>query len=605
VAISDTALTSVISVNPGTSSASYTAWVTPVETPSPSLAATVPPLPATEDVAWEWAPQFDHPDPDAVITLTAPLLPAWLTISGNVLTGTPLQAHAGTGTIRLRATDAAGKFVERNFTVAVMEVNDLPAGFDTNVSVDEDAPPVTVDLTPLFSDEETADGSLGFQIAGYNGDTVTPVVTGSTLQLQFPANANGSASVVVRATDAGGLTADSVVSVAVSPVNDVPAGSLDPVAMDEDAAPLVIDLGAAFSDVESPDAELTWSILSQAPAGIAAAGISGASLTIAPLPDANGDFTVVVRCADSEGLSIEVPLAVTLRAVNDPPAFPAALPDVNAGPAAPDATIDLSPLLRDPDSGDTRTWRVAAVSNPDIFDQLIVDAAGRLGIRYAPYRSGDADVTVEVTDAAGASGRLTFRVTLPELPAPEITVSSALTLNRQTGLWEHRITLRNDAVRAIGGFEVTVTNLPAGACLYNASECSAAAQLAGYYAPVAPGESVTMVLEYYNPSRAPLDPRLSVSTALPQTPPPPDSGGLAIDRIIAINGGLLLEFTAIPGHLYVVQYSDDNILWRDAQVRIRAAGNRVQWLDQGPPRTMTPPLQGGQRFYRVREVTGP
>ena len=83
---------------------------------------------------------------------------------------------------------------------------------------------------------------------------------------------------------------------------------------------------------------------------------------------------------------------------------------------------------------------------------------------------------------------------------------------------------------------------------------------------------------------------------------PAGSGGLSIDRLMVVSGGILLEFTAIPGHLYVVQYSDDNLLWMDSQVRIRAAGNRVQWIDQGAPRTGSSPFSTSHRFYRVKEV---
>ena len=69
-----------------------------------------------------------------------------------------------------------------------------------------------------------------------------------------------------------------------------------------------------------------------------------------------------------------------------------------------------------------------------------------------------------------------------------------------------------------------------------------------------------------------------------------------------LDGGLLIEFTAAPGSLYEVQYSDDNADWKVSPTRIRAAGNRVQWIDRGPPRTDSPPTDKTSRFYRVREI---
>lgn len=510
VALTDTSLNAATTINPNLSSSSYTAWFPQVPVPAPSLANTPGPPPATEDVLWQWAPAFEHPDPDAVVTYTLPMRPPWLNVSGNILSGTPLNVHAGPNTVRIRATDGSGNAVDREFIIQVAAVNDTPVALDHSVAVDEDAAPVVIDLTALFSDEETSPAALAWQILTSSGAAVVPALQDGDLRLTFPANASGDASVTVRATDAGGLTADSLIS-------------------------------------------------------------------------------------------------ITVRPVNDPPAFPAVFPDINAGAAAADASVDLRALMTDPDAGDTHTWRLVSVSNADIFSSLAVDADGRLVIRYAPYRSGSADVTVEVKDAAGTAATLAFKIVLPELPAPVVATSSnlSLTLNRQTGLWEQRITLRNDAARALGGFEVKISNLPAGVILYNGSGEVSAVHTAGYYSPIAPGESVTMVLEYHNPARGAFDPDIQIVTALPQTPPPAGSGGLAIDRVATVPGGLLLEFTAIPGHLYIVQYSDDGITWWDSRVRIRAAGNRVQWLDQGPPRTSSPPSSTPQRFYRVKEVPDP
>jgi len=66
---------------------------------------------------------------------------------------------------------------------------------------------------------------------------------------------------------------------------------------------------------------------------------------------------------------------------------------------------------------------------------------------------------------------------------------------------------------------------------------------------------------------------------------------------------MLLEFTSQPGHFYAVEYSSDGTAWRSSTLRIRAAGNRVQWTDRGPPQTDSPPPADPSRWYRVREIT--
>jgi hypothetical protein len=70
-------------------------------------------------------------------------------------------------------------------------------------------------------------------------------------------------------------------------------------------------------------------------------------------------------------------------------------------------------------------------------------------------------------------------------------------------------------------------------------------------------------------------------------------------------GSVMIEFTTTPGALYEIHYSDDAADWKLSPVRVRAAGNRVQWIDSGPPRTATPPSGEPCRFYRVRELPQP
>ena len=248
-------------------------------------------------------------------------------------------------------------------------------------------------------------------------------------------------------------------------------------------------------------------------------------------------------------------------------------------------------------------WLFVSGGDPGIFSSLTVDDRGRLTVQYTPYVSGSAEITVEVTDAAAGAGRLIIRAVLPDLPGPSLT-SSPMTLNRQTGLWEQRITVRNTAQRAIGGFELRVAGLPAEVNLYNASGSEGSTAIAGYYRPILPDASVTLVLEYYSRTRtANFVPQLTALPALPREPAIAMPGALSVSVIRRLDsGGTLIEFSSEPGRTYVVQYSDDAHSWFSIATRIRAAGTRVQWIDRGPPSTDQPPPATGSRFYRVQQT---
>lgn len=61
----------------------------------------------------------------------------------------------------------------------------------------------------------------------------------------------------------------------------------------------------------------------------------------------------------------------------------------------------------------------------------------------------------------------------------------------------------------------------------------------------------------------------------------------------------LLEFTSEAGRSYYVQYSTDLTHWKTVQPAITGNGARIQWVDNGPPKTASPPGATPMRFYRV------
>jgi len=196
--------------------------------------------------------------------------------------------------------------------------------------------------------------------------------------------------------------------------------------------------------------------------------------------------------------------------------------------------------------------------------------------------------------------------TIPAHAAPRLEVADSILLNRQTGLYEHTITVMNAAAREIAGFDLTITGLPEGVCVNNASDCTVDTATVHHHQVLAAGASTTLVLEYYAPVRGTvLAPQVTASLVTePDTDPSALPDGVAVDRCIAqADGSLLIEFTTTPGTLYDIYYSEDGETWKRSPTRIRAAGNRVQWIDRGPPRTDTAPSGEPCRFYQVQAIS--
>ncbi|MGB6223568.1 PQQ-binding-like beta-propeller repeat protein [Haloferula sp.] len=297
---------------------------------------------------------------------------------------------------------------------------------------------------------------------------------------------------------------------------------------------------------------------------------------------------------------------VSTHFANLAPEFSKDTPDMIATPpSANDLLISLSEVAEESDPSDTLTWSIVSISRPEIFRGIEIGAdTGDLSIIYNPWQSGSSEVVVSMTDSAGNASETSITFTVPALPLPELQLAATLQLNRQTGLYEHTITITNPAAREIAGFDLTITGLPEGVCVNNASDCEGDIWQIEHRQPLAAGASVTLILEYFTPVRGTvLDPQIGVTLVTePESDPAAGDAGLAVDRCVLLDDGLLIEFNSQPGALYEIQYSNNATDWKVSPVRIRAAGNRVQWIDRGPPRTDAPPSDKSSRFYRVREL---
>ena len=185
-----------------------------------------------------------------------------------------------------RATDTSGAFVDTTFTVTVNPVNDTPTTSGlANVTVD-DAPDTVVNLFAAFADVEDADPALVYTVVGNTNAALftSTAVNGAagTLTLDYAPNAFGTADLTVRATDTSGAFVDTTFTVTVNPVNDTPTTSgLANVTVNEDAPDTVVNLFAAFADVEDADPALVYTVVGNTNAALfTSTAVNGAAGTL-------------------------------------------------------------------------------------------------------------------------------------------------------------------------------------------------------------------------------------------------------------------------------------------------------------------------------------
>jgi hypothetical protein len=181
-----------------------------------------------------------------------------------------------------------------------------------------------------------------------------------------------------------------------------------------------------------------------------------------------------------------------------------------------------------------------------------------------------------------------------------VAAVSPITLNPQTGLFEQTVRLSNSSPNTVTAARLLIGALPADVTVYNASGSTNGTPFVKYNQSLAPLAAVDLLVEYYRANRQAIpQPSFLVqeTTVVPVT-----AAGTAIpiDRFVKMpDGRFLVEFTSTPGRTYAVQYSINMSTWKTADPTITAPANRVQWYDDGPPKTDSKPISTATRFYRV------
>ena len=186
-----------------------------------------------------------------------------------------------------------------------------------------------------------------------------------------------------------------------------------------------------------------------------------------------------------------------------------------------------------------------------------------------------------------------------------VSLVSTQKYNPQNGLVEQAILVSNVGTNDVPAVRVVGTGLTNR--LFNASGTNSGSPYVVYAAALPVNQSVKLLLQFLVTAYFPLTNTQLQAFGVPPpdlTPPAIASAStnLNISRLVPLaNGNVLIEFPVVTNRAYTVVYSD-NASFSNAAVAppsIVAVGNRMQWIDYGPPTTTNPPASSPVRFYRV------
>jgi VCBS repeat-containing protein len=327
--------------------------------------------------------------------------------SNGTYTYTPDANFNGTDSFTIVVSDGNGGTTEQVVSVTVTPFNDAPtAPVAGSVTTAEDTATAETAIGATDLDGDTLFYSVKPGGGAANGSVSFNQANGTYTYTPF-ANFNGSDSFTIVISDGTGGTAEQVVSVTVTPVNDAPtAPAAGSVTTAEDAASAATSIGASDLDEDT----LSYAVKARAGAanGMVALDQANGTYTYTPNANFNGtdSFTLVV--SDGNGGSTEQVVTVTVTPVNDAPTAPAGGSVSTAEDTASAATaIEAADL-----DGDTLTYSVkpgAGAANGTVaFNQ----ANGTY--TYTPFANfnGSDSFTIVISDGTGGTAEQVVSVTV-------------------------------------------------------------------------------------------------------------------------------------------------------------------------------------------------
>ena len=368
-----------------------------------------------ESAVIDVAAYFIDPDGGPLSYAAATSSPRVVSVSMSGSSLTVVGVADGTATVVVTATDPDGLSATQTVGVTVQTSNraPVPSGSIPIQSIDVGRT-VTLDVVTYFSDPN----GDALRYAATNAVPAVVSVSMSGSRLTMVGVADGTATVVVTATDPDGLSATQTVVVTVQTPNraPMPSGAIPAQSLDAEQS-VTLEVAPYFSD---PDGDTLGYAARSSDGGVVSAGVSGSTLTLTGV--AGGTATVTVTATDPGGLSAAQSVSVTVQTPNRPPMPSGSIPTqrVDVGRTA---TLDVASYFSDPD-GDALTYE-ATTSDPAVVSVAVSGST----LTFTGEALGTATVTVTATDPDGLSATQSVSVAVrtpnrPPAPSGSIPAQS-------------------------------------------------------------------------------------------------------------------------------------------------------------------------------------
>jgi hypothetical protein len=355
----------------------------------------------------------DGPGESGVLTITSVGTPnfgtATITDGGTRISYTSTGSAAdGDDSFTYTISDGQGGTATAVVNIDIQDVLDAPVAGNDTETVLEDSGTLTIDLNSLVT-LEGSDTVTFSKVSGTDAIGTSAVAANGTLTFTPVLNANGTATIVYRATSTQGsqLSDEGTITINVTPVNDAPTASDRSVTVLEDNS-IDIDLSGDVADVDSTGLVIT---VAGNPSNGSATALGDGVIRYTPDADYNGTDSFTYQVTDGD-LTTTATVNITVTDVISPPV--ANNGSLSATEDAGTVTLDLSTLVN-LDAGDSATISITTpASNGSASVSGTSGALTNSTLSYTPDADffGSDTLVYTVTNSMGATDTGTISISV-------------------------------------------------------------------------------------------------------------------------------------------------------------------------------------------------
>lgn len=318
----------------------------------------------------------------------------------------------------------------QSVSIATTTTNAAPLASPDTYTVAEDSSITVAAPGPLSNDSDPdGDPMTAERISGPTRGTLSLLSTGAFSYTPSP-DFNGIDSFTYKAKDAFGGSANSTVTITVTPVNDAPVAVSDSSFIAEDSTLTAAAPGLLANDTDIDGGALSASLVSPPSNGTVTVNADG-SYSYRPAPNFNGNDSFTYKVYDGQTYSAPTTVSVRVDPVND---APVAAPD--AGEIDEDTTLTVGAatglLLNDSDiDGNPLT---AVVGNAPANGTVSISANGAYTYRPAANFNGTDSFTYRAYDGQAYSAPATVTITVKPVNDAPVAIANTGTVAEDTTL---------------------------------------------------------------------------------------------------------------------------------------------------------------------------